>query len=155
MQAKAFAGLKDVGEAYRCIRLAEKAAKEIDRMEEPPETGYVQPGLVEAQLAEALIVLGELGPAREFATEAVRTQAQAHARGRVHRMATLAIVDLDRGEAEQAASSANHMVDLAVGMESHHLRHRFAQIGGRLAETGNATAKDAAARIAQVLSIPL
>lgn len=153
MQAKAFAGAKDVSGAYRCIRLVEKMAQNIHREDEPPETGYVQPGLVEAQLAEALIALGELGPARDFAAEAVRTDA--HARGRVHRMATLTTVDLDRGEVEQAASSANRMIDLAAGMESHHLRHRFEKLRSRFAHTGNATAREVAVRIEQALSIPL
>ena len=155
MQAKAFAGMKAVSEAHRCITLAEQTAGRIRHQEEPPETRYVQPGLVEAQLAEALIGLGELRPARAFAVEAVRTNALAHARGRVHRMATLATVDLDLGEAERAAASATTMVELAVGMESHHLQHRFEILRDRLMRTGNAAARDAAALIDQVLAIPL
>jgi hypothetical protein len=153
MQAKAYAGTKATTDAHRCITLAEQAASQIRREDEPPETGYMQPGLVQTQLAEALTSLGELAPAREYAQEAVRTDA--HARGRVHRMATLTTVDLNRGEVEQAAASAVHMVDLAAGMESQRLRDRFAQLRTRLAGTGNAAAMDAAARIDQALSVPL
>lgn len=153
MQAKAFAAMKAEADAHRCITLAEQAANQIRREDEPPETAYMQPGLVEAQLAEALTSLGELAPAREYAQEAVRTDA--HARGRVHRMATLTTVDLNRGEVEQAAASAVRMVDLAIGMESHRLRDRFAQLRTRLARTGNAAAMEAANRIDQALSVPL
>lgn len=153
MQAKAFAAMNAVPEAHRCIALAEQAAGQIRRHEEPPETGYMQPGLVEAQLAEALTTLGDLTPAREYAAESVRNEA--HARGRVHRMATLSTVDLNRREVEQAAVSAMTMVDLAAGMESHRLRDRFERLRARLASTGNSAAVEAAARIDEVLSIPL
>jgi hypothetical protein len=113
----------------------------------------VQPGLMEAQLAEAFTSLGDLAPALEYAREAVR--ADAHARGRVHRLATLTTVDLIRGEVEEAAESAEHMVDLAMGMESSRIRDRFERLKVRLARTGNAAALKAAARIDQASSIPL
>ena len=48
-----------------------------------------------------------------------------------------------------------HMVDLAIGMESHRLRDRFEKLRARLARTGNAAAMEAAARIDETLSIPL
>jgi hypothetical protein len=85
--------------------------------------------------------------------EAVR--ADAHARGRIHRIATLTTVDLDQGEVEQAATAAMRMLDLAVGMESHRLRDRFEKLRNRLVRTGNASATEAAARIDQMLSLPL
>ncbi|MFI7542239.1 hypothetical protein [Actinoplanes sp. NPDC049599] len=153
MRANAYAGMAATSDARRCIVLAEQAASDIRRENEPPETGYMQPGLVQAQLAEALNSLGELAPAREYAAEAVRTPA--HARGRIHRMATLTTVDLNRGEAEQAATTAMRMVDLATGMESHRLRDRFENLRNRLLRTGNAVAIEAAVRIDQMLSIPL
>jgi hypothetical protein len=153
MQAKAYAEMKATSDAHRCIALAEQTASNIRPENEPPETGYMQPGLVQAQLAEALTSLGELVPAREYAAEAVRIPA--HARGKIHRMATLTTVDLNRGEVEQAATSAIRMVDLAVGMESHRLRDRFETLRNRLAGTGNTAAAEAAARIDQALSIPL
>ena len=153
MQAKAFAGMKAVTDAHRCMTLAEQTAAQIRREDEPPETEYMQPGLVEAQLAEALTSLGELTPAREYAEEAVRTHT--HARGRVHRMATLTTVDLNRGEVERAAASAVQMVDLASGMESRRLRDRFDQLRRRLTQQRTAVAAEAADRIDEALSVPL
>jgi hypothetical protein len=47
------------------------------------------------------------------------------------------------------------MVDLATGMELHRIRDRFYLLRHRLALTGNAAVLDAAARIEQVLSVPL
>ena len=60
MQAKAYAHLGDGTSALSCIRRAEQAAERIRRGYEPDETGYVQPGLVNVQVAEALLSLGEL-----------------------------------------------------------------------------------------------
>jgi hypothetical protein len=100
MQAKAYARMGDPASAHRCMLLAE-----IRRDDEPAETGYVQPGLVEAQLAETLMSLGDMDPAQEYALEAVRTQA--HARGRVNRLATLTNVQLRSGSADQAAATAD------------------------------------------------
>jgi hypothetical protein len=153
MQAKAFARLGDISAAHKAMGRAEAAAARIRRAEEPPETGYVQPGLVEAQLAEALISLEDWSPARAFAEEAVRTQA--HARGRVHRLATLTTVDLGRGEPEQAAANALAALDLAAGMESQRLRDRFVTLRVKLAGHGSAAARDAVEQIDASLSVPL
>jgi hypothetical protein len=132
---------------------AEAAAIRIRSAEEPPETGYVQPGLVEAQLAEAFISLGDWSPARAFAEEAVRTQA--HARGRVHRLATLTTVDLGRGEPESAAANTISALDFAAGMESRRLRDRFVVLRGKLAACGSVVTREAVDRIDASLSVPL
>jgi hypothetical protein len=153
MQAKAFARMGEIPAAHEAMARAEAAAALIRPDEEPPETGYVQPGLVEAQLAEALISLGDWSPARTFAEEAVRTQA--HARGRVHRLATLTTVDLGRGEPERAAASALAALDLAAGMESQRLRDRFVALRGKLAGHGSTVARDAVEQIDASLSVPL
>ncbi|WP_422771702.1 hypothetical protein ACN28C_00780 [Plantactinospora sp. WMMC1484] len=153
MKAKAFAGMKAVRDAHHCMALAEQTATRIRREDEPPETEYMQPGLLEAQLAEALISLGDLEPAREYAEEAVRLRT--HARGRAHRLATLTTVELKRGEVERAAMSAVQMVELAVGMESWRLRDRLGQLRGRLAQHRAAVATEAVARIDEALSISL
>jgi hypothetical protein len=113
----------------------------------------VQPGLLEAQVAEALISLQDWRPARSYAEEAVRTQA--HARGRVHRLATLTTVDLGRGEAEQAAGHAMDALDLAAGMESQRLRDRFVALRGKLVAHQTAATRDAVDRIDASLSVPL
>ena len=153
MQAKAFARLGDIPAAHKAMGQAETAAARIRAEEEPPETGYVQPGLVEAQLAEALISLEDWHPARTFAEEAVRTQA--HARGRVHRLATLTTVDLGRGEVELAAANAVFALDLAAGMESQRLRDRFVALRLKLSRRDSAAARAAVERIDASLSVPL
>jgi hypothetical protein len=153
MQAKAFARLGDIPAAHKAMARAEEAAARIRADAEPPETGYVQPGLVEAQLAEALISLGDWSPAHTFAEEAVRTQA--HARGRVHRLATLTTVDLGRGEPEQAAANAMSALDLAAGMESQRLRDRFVALRLKLDGHGSTAVRDAIDRIDASLSVPL
>ena len=153
MQAKAFARLGDIRAAHRAMSRAEAAAAMIRPDEEPPETGYVQPGLVEAQLAEALISLQDWSPAHTFAEEAVRSQA--HARGRVHRLATLTTVDLGRGEPELAAANALTALDIASGMESQRLRDRFVALRAKLAGHGSSATREAVEQIDASLSVPL
>ncbi|MFJ4988766.1 transcriptional regulator [Streptomyces sp. NPDC088732] len=153
MQAKAFARMGDDASAHRCMRLAEQAAQTISRDNEPAETGYVQPGLVEAQLAEALMSLGDTTPAQEYALEAVRMQA--HARGRVHRLATLTTAQVRGGEVELASATAVRMVEEARGMESHRLRDRLVSVRKTLAGSGGRDARDAAELIEETLRVPL
>ncbi|MEU6849007.1 transcriptional regulator [Actinacidiphila alni] len=153
MQAKAFSRMGDQSAAHRCMLLAEAAAARIRPAEEPAELGYVQPGLVEAQLAEALISLRDWTPAQTYATEAVR--AQAHARGSVHRLATLATADLGRGNPEQAAIHSLTALTLAQGQESQRLRDRFVRLRGLLADHGSVAAREAVEQIDASLSLPL
>lgn len=153
MQAKAFSRMGDQTAAHRRMLLAESATARIRPADEPVELGYVQPGLVEAQLAEALISLGDWLPAQRYATEAVR--ARAHARGSVHRLATLATADLGCGNPEQAAVHSLAALELAKGQESQRLRDRFAGLRGLLADHGSAASRDAAEQIDVALSLPL
>jgi hypothetical protein len=153
MQAKAFARMGDHASAHRCMLLAETAAGQIRRDDEPAETGYVQPGLVEAQLAEALMSLGDMNPAQEYALEAVRTQA--HARGRVHRLATLTNVQLRSGDGDHAAATAVDMVEQVQGMESQRLRDRLVSVRQALTGHGSVVTRDAAELIDETLRVPL
>ncbi|WP_042389688.1 hypothetical protein [Streptacidiphilus melanogenes] len=153
MQAKAFARMGDVAGAHRAMERAEQAAARIGTREEPPETGYVQPGLVEAQFAEALISMEDWRPAQTYAEEAARTQA--HPRGRVHRLATLTTVDLGRRDGEQAAAHAVEALEAAAGMESQRLRDRFVALRLKLAMNGGAAAREAVEQIDASLSVPL
>ncbi len=130
MQAGAYARLGDRRSAHDCMRRAEAYSERIRPAEEPEETSYVQPGLVEVRLAEALILLGELSAAAEYAQRAAR--APAHARGRVNRLATLTDVALHAGEPERAAVTAAEMVDTAQGIESQRLRGRMRRVRKRL-----------------------
>jgi hypothetical protein len=153
MQAKAFSRMGDQAGAHRCMTAAEDAAARIRPAEEPAELTYVQPGLVEAQLAEALISLRDFAPAQDYAAEAVR--ARAHARGSVHRLATLATADLGRGEAELAAAHTLDALVLSRGQESQRLRVRFVRLRDMLSDHGSAAGRDAVGQIDASLAVPL
>jgi hypothetical protein len=153
MQAKAYAHLGDHRGALACIVRAESEAGRIRPGHEPAETGYVQPGLVNVQVAEALLSLGDLTGALEHATAAVRSPA--HDRGRVHRLAILTHLELLRGEADRAAGTAAEMAECARGMESQRLRDRLRAVREHLAASGCADAEEAAEIIDGALLVPL
>ncbi|MFI1941298.1 transcriptional regulator [Streptomyces purpureus] len=153
MQAKAYAHLGDGGSALRCIRRAEQEAERIRPCHEPDETGYVQPGLVNVQVAEALLSLGDLPAAREHAVAAVGTPA--HDRGRVHRLAILSRIQLRQGEPDEAARTAAEMADRVRGMESQRLRDRLREVREHLVASGCADAREAAELIDGALRVPL
>ncbi|WP_435058339.1 transcriptional regulator [Streptomyces sp. bgisy060] len=153
MQSKAYAHLGDGSAALACIRLAEAAAERISPGEEPAETGYVEPGLVNVQVAEALLGLGELAAAHEHASAAVGTHS--HDRGRVHRLAMLCQIELRQGEADGAARTALEMTERARGMESRRLRDRLRQVREHLLASGGGAAREAAALIDEALRVPL
>jgi hypothetical protein len=153
MQAKAYARIGDRRGAHSCMRSAETCSTRIRPEEEPEETGYVQPGLVQVRLAEALLVLGELDPARRYAEEAAR--APAHVRGRVNRLVTLTGVELRTGSPERAAETAAQMADQAQGIESQLLRQRMRQVRERLLRHPGAPAAEAAELIEETLRVPL
>ncbi|MBV2355869.1 transcriptional regulator [Streptomyces sp. J2-1] len=153
MQAKAYAHLGDSGSALSCIRRAETAAERIRRGHEPDETGYVQPGLVNVQVAEALLSLGELAAAGEHAAAAVDNPA--HDRGRVHRLAMLSTIELRQGNAEQAVATAVRMAEQARGMESQRLRDRLRAVREHLVRCGSAGTAEAAELIDGALRVPL
>ncbi|MER7624157.1 transcriptional regulator [Streptomyces sp. NPDC126503] len=153
MQAKAYARLGDAPAALACIRRAEAAAERISPEAEPAETGYVQPGLVNVQAAEALLSLGDLPAAHEHAAAAVG--APSHDRGRVHRLAMLCQVELRRGECDAAARTAAEMTERVRGMESRRLRERLRQVRDDLLASGGGEAREAAALIEGTLRVPL
>lgn len=153
MQAKAYAHLGDGSSALKSIRRAESEAERIRPGQEPDETGYVQPGLVNVQVAEALLGLGDLPSAREHAAAAVRTPA--HDRGRVHRLAMLTTIELRQGEADRAAVTAAEMAERARGMESQRLRDRMRSVREHLVASGSTDAERAAELIDGSLRVPL
>ncbi|MFD7613143.1 transcriptional regulator [Streptomyces sp. NPDC059828] len=153
MQAKAYARIGDGGSALVCIGRAEAEAERIRPGSEPDETGYVQPGLVNVQVAEALLSLGDLTAAREHAAAAAR--APAHDRGRVHRLALLSQIELCQGEADRAAVTATEMAELARGMESQRLRDRLREVRRHLVANGSPPATEAAERIDGAMRVPL
>ncbi|MFF9196261.1 transcriptional regulator [Streptomyces sp. NPDC014779] len=153
MQAKAYAHLGDGAAALALIRRAEAEAERISPGREPAETGYVQPGLVNVQVAEALLSLGEVAAAHEHAAAAVGTPA--HDRGRVHRLAMLCQVELRQGEQDRAADTAVEMTERARGMESRRLRDRLRLVHEQLLAGGGAEARRAADVVGGALRVPL
>ncbi|MFK8908063.1 transcriptional regulator [Streptomyces sp. YS-3] len=153
MQAKAYAHLGDGPSALGAIRGAERAAERIRPKKEPAETGYVQPGLVNVQVAEALLRLGDLPAAREQA--GLAAHAPSHDRGRVHRLAMLAQIELRQGDADRAVATAVEMAERARGMESQRLRDRLRVVREHLVESGCAGADEAAELIDGALRVPL
>ncbi|MFD9908308.1 transcriptional regulator [Streptomyces sp. NPDC059063] len=153
MQAKAYAHLGDGGSALSCIRRAEVAAERIRRGREPDETGYVQPGLVNVQVAEALLSLGDLTGAHEHAAAAVDTPA--HDRGRVHRLAMLSQIELRQGNTDEAVATAVEMAEQARGMESQRLRDRLRAVREHLVRSDCAGTAEAAELIDGALRVPL
>ncbi|WP_327282598.1 MULTISPECIES: transcriptional regulator [unclassified Streptomyces] len=153
MQAKAYAQLGDTAAALACIRHAEAAAERIRPGTEPDETGYVQPGLVNVQVAEALLSLGDLHAAHEQAIAAVGTPA--HDRGRVHRLAMLCEIQLRQGEADRAVAAAAEMAERAKGMESLRLRDRLRAVREQLLTSGCSGAEETAQLIDGALRVPL
>lgn len=153
MQAKAFARMGDQAGAHRAMAAAETASGQIRADEEPAETGYVQPGLLETALADTLMRLGDTEPATAYATEAVATQT--HARGRVHRLATLADCELRAGEVDRAAGTAVQMLDTVQGMESHRLHDRLTVVRRKLSATRSTAVAGVVDRLDDTLRIPL
>jgi hypothetical protein len=137
----------------RCARLAEAAEGRIRAEEEPAETGYVQPGLVDVQLAEAFLSLGQLRSAHEYADHAAGLPT--HPRGRVHRLAVLVHVELRRGQAEHASSLAAAMVEQGRGMESQRLRDRFRAARHQLAAYDGVISVQAVELLDEALRVPL
>ncbi len=126
LQAKAYARMGDRAGCHASMRRAEEMALRICQSGEPAETGYVQPGLVETQHAEALRCLGDLSAARGYAQRAV--EADSHMRGHVHRLATLATILAGQRDTEAAIGIANEMLDKAVGMESCRITERLVAV---------------------------
>ncbi|WP_406859826.1 transcriptional regulator [Streptomyces sp. HUAS MG47] len=153
MQAKAYAHLGDGAAALACIRRAEAEAERICPGTEPAETGYVQPGHVNVQIAEALLKLGDLPSARAHADRAVAVPA--HDRGRVHRLAMLCQIELREGEVDRAAHTAVEMTERVRGMESQRLRDRLRLVREHLLASGGGDAREAAELIDGALRVPL
>ncbi|MFC5801454.1 transcriptional regulator [Streptomyces formicae] len=153
MQAKAYSRMGDQVGAHRCMTLAEIEAGQIRRDDEPAETGYVQAGLLEANLADALMRLGDMTPAQAYAAEAVATQT--HSRGRVHRLATLSDCQMRAGHAELAAATATDMLETIQGMESRRLTDRLRTVRRSLASLNSMATAEVVDRIDDTLRLPV
>jgi tetratricopeptide (TPR) repeat protein len=156
LQAKAYARMGHRAECHGQMRKAEQMAGRIRVGEEPPETGYVQPGMAELQHAEALRQLHDLVPAQRYAEEAISISEACHLRSQMHRFATLAMILADRGQAEEGAHAAEQMLDRARGMESGRVRERVLAVSEAIRAQGDSIAvRDFAERVAEQFSVPL
>lgn len=153
MKAKAYGRIRQQASAHEAMAAAEHAAGRIGEREEPPETGYVQPGLVDTQLAEALLSLGDLPAADTYARQAA--DLATHPRGQVNRLVTVARVAVAQRDIDRAAEAANSMIDLAQGMESVRLSKRFGVIADTLRPQDSAAAREVVERIDASLSVPI
>jgi tetratricopeptide (TPR) repeat protein len=151
MQAKAYAQMGDSVASYAAMAAAESAAARIVRANEPEETNYVQPGLVEAQLAEALISIGDFEAAERYAQQSLG--GEAHPRGRVNRLVSTATLALRSGDAEKAAHLAIETVALSRGMESRRLNDRFAKLRAALNGCSSKVTSDAIEAIDRTLQL--
>lgn len=104
-------------------------------------------------MADTLMRLGDTAPAQQYAAEAVAVQT--HARGKVHRLATLSDCELRAGEVDRAVGTAELMLDTVRGMESRRLMDRLASTRSRLAATHSGAVRDVVGRIDDTLRIPL
>jgi len=156
LQAKAYARIGDRSCCHASMTRAEEMASRIRLSEEPPETSYVQAGLVETQHADALRTLGDLTAARAFAQQSVDAADRSHARGRVHRLATLAVILASQGDAEAAVGAAGEMLDHAVGMESRRIEDRITGVRDAVvAASDGRAARGLAERVADMARVPL
>jgi transcriptional regulator with XRE-family HTH domain len=131
LQAKAFARMADTDRALRHMRLAEDAATRIRRCEEPPETDYIQPGLIEEQLADALRSMGDLRSALLYAERS--TTMTTHKRGLANRLVILTRIAIASGDLDYAADATGRLLDAAQGLESQRFRDRLRSIRRSLA----------------------
>lgn len=149
MQAKAYGQLGNRRATHGAISQAETAASKIYPGQGPAEASYVQPGLIESRLSEALFSLGDLRPAQRYAHQMLR--GDVHPRARVNRLATTAALALRSGEDDRAAALAIEMVDRAQGIESRRLHGRFRQLRTALTDSDANLTTEAVERIDRVL----
>jgi hypothetical protein len=156
LQAKAYARMGDKAGCHDSMRRSEEMAGRIRLSEEPPETGYVQPGLVEVQHADALHRLGDLTAARSYAERSVAAAGESHMRGRVHRLATLATIMAGQGDADGAADVAGQMIDRAAGMESCRIHDRVIAVRDAITAVSDGTAaRELTERVDDVIGVPM
>lgn len=113
----------------------------------------MQPGLAEAQLAEALISLGDWTPAQTYATEAVRPR---------HTLVAPCTVWPPSPRPTPAAATLNRPrstvsapIPSPRAQEPPRLRDRFTRLRNLLADHGSTAGRDAVERIDAFLTLPL
>ncbi|WP_326550196.1 hypothetical protein [Micromonospora sp. NBC_01813] len=128
LAGKAYARMGDARASHPHLRTSATIAANLGQHHGHDEVSYVQPGLIETQLAEALRRLDDLPAARIYAEESVRTAGSTHLRGQVHRYAGLALILTAQGELDRGVHVAERMLDRADGMDSGRLHDRVAHV---------------------------
>jgi hypothetical protein len=153
LQAKAYARMGDRAGCHVSMRRSEEMVTRIRMADELPEADYaVQAGHVEVQHAEALRSLGDMAAAGGYAQRATAIAGGSHARGQVHRYATLAMILAGERDADAAADVAGKMLDLAVGMESGRVYDRVRAVRDAIiAHADGAVAHELSDRVQDVI----
>ncbi len=156
LQAKAYARMGDKASCHLQMRRSEAMAARIRPDDELSEAGYVQPGLVEIQHAEALRQLGDLRMAEEYALEGVRTAGDAHIRGQAHRYAGLAIIRAEQGRVDEALEPAHEMLSRVAGMESGRILDRLRAVRDALtSRSSGPEVREFSERVESEINVPL
>lgn len=153
LRAEASAYLRDTA-CERHMHNAYQAAERIELSQEPPEARYVQPGLLEGRHAEILRILGRSRSAEMYARQSLTSGVYTHPRGIANRLVVMSRVLLANGKLDEAASTANQILDLACDMESRLFRDRIRSLADAIQD--QATKSDAVgefrARASELLS---
>lgn len=151
MGIKALASMGDSSAALSRIHQLESSFDKAPSLDVIAEANYAQEGHLRAGLAEAFTSLGDLSAAELHAETSLNSAG--HARGRVNRLASLATLEIAKGEVERASALACEMVDTAQGMESRRLVSRFIEIRNSLAIGSPGVSRDAIDKIDNVVAL--
>jgi len=151
MRAKALAAMGDRSAAMSVIHKLEAEIGRLPTSNGIAEASYAQAGHLQALLAEALTSLGDLDAAQRFAEQSLLSDA--HAKGKVNRLASMATLVIAKGEMERASRLTCEMVDNAQGMESRRLASRFAKLRTALANRPTAASREAVDRIDTAITL--
>ncbi|WP_215541618.1 hypothetical protein [Amycolatopsis sp. CA-230715] len=141
MNVKSLAFQAEKSAALRAIHNLESHFSSNPATASIAEASYAQTGHLHAGIAEALMSLGDYQAAEQYAETSIKSGS--HARGKVNQLASLATLEIAKGEIERASSLATKMVETSYGMESRRLIRRFVEIRNSLAKGAPSVARDA------------
>lgn len=154
MQAKAYAKMGLRAECVSELGRAEMVAGQIAFENEPLETSYVHPGLLELKHAEALLELGDLVQAQGLA-ETSMALGPPDPRGHFYAYATLAQVLAARQQIEESLVWTENALVVAGGMESWRVTDRLRIVVESLVPYRNVAAvRNLIMRAGLMLSVP-
>ena len=142
---KALASSGDIAAARSALHRIEAEVGKLPEGNGVAEASYAQEGHLQATLAEALTGIGDLAAAHRYAEQSLASEG--HARGKSNRLATMATLEVARGEIERASHLACQMIESAQGMDSQRLVSRFRKLRGELAGRPAVVGRDAIDRI--------